>query len=128
MSWLSVFVVFFIAILSGMGVGSAGLLVAYLTAYTDVPQITAQRINLLFFLFAAGAALCVRFSRKTLPLSSILTVVFAGLIGVIPGTLLSGILPGKWMRFLFGIMLIAAGLRSLVGNAVKKMRKSGKSV
>ena len=47
MNWLSVFVVFLIAVLSGMGVGSAGLLVAYLTAFADVPQITAQGINLL---------------------------------------------------------------------------------
>ena len=128
MYWITVIVSFVIAVLSGMGLGSAGLLVAYLTAVVGTPQITAQGINLLFFLFAAGAALCVRLSRQSVRFLPLFTVILAGMMGVIPGALTAGILPEKWIRILFGIMLIAAGLRSLVGIVTKKKRKNGKSV
>ena len=36
-----------------MGVGGGGLLVIYLTAIKDIPQLAAQGINLLFFLPSA---------------------------------------------------------------------------
>ena len=125
---MTVLVSFVIAVLSGMGLGSAGLLVAYLTAVVGTPQITAQGINLLFFLFAAGAALCVRLSRQTVRFLPVFTVILSGMIGVIPGTLAAGILPEKWIRILFGIMLITAGARALVGIVIKNRQKNGKSV
>ena len=53
MDWITVSAAFLIAILSGMGVGSAGLLVVYLTMVLGAPQLTAQGINLLFFLPSA---------------------------------------------------------------------------
>ena len=45
------------AALSGLGVGSGGLLVIYLSLFTDLPQRTAQGFNVLFFLFYGGIAL-----------------------------------------------------------------------
>ena len=44
-----------VAVLSGMGVGSGGLLVVYLTLAAGMQQAPAQALNLFFFLFAAGA-------------------------------------------------------------------------
>ena len=41
---------FLIAVLSGLGVGSGGLLVIYLTLVEKVPQLTAQGTNLIFFI------------------------------------------------------------------------------
>ena len=51
---LTVSVALAIAILSGLGVGSAGLLVVFLTVVSELPQRTAQGVNLMFFLFASG--------------------------------------------------------------------------
>ena len=45
MDWITAFAAFLIAILSGMGMGSAGLLVVYLTMVEQVPQLTAQGIQ-----------------------------------------------------------------------------------
>ena len=53
-----------IAVLSGMGVGSGGLLVLYLTMVRDTPHLTAQGLNLLFFIFASGASLCIHLTRR----------------------------------------------------------------
>ena len=48
--WGLPFVTFAVALLSGMGVGSAGLLVTYLALVLGMPQLQAQGLNLLFFL------------------------------------------------------------------------------
>ena len=50
---------FGIAVLSGMGVGSAGLFVLYLTAFAGLSQLQAQGLTLVFFLLSAHA-ICVR--------------------------------------------------------------------
>ena len=42
-----------VAVLSGMGVGSGGLLVVYLTLAGGIAQPAAQALNLFFFIFAA---------------------------------------------------------------------------
>ena len=81
MDWITVAAAFLIAILSGMGVGSAGLLVVYLTVVMGAPQLMAQGINLLFFLFAASAALCVHFLRRKIPLSRVILASLAGMAG-----------------------------------------------
>ena len=40
------------ALLTGMGMGSGGVLVIYLTLWAEIEQYTAQGLNLLFFLAA----------------------------------------------------------------------------
>ena len=41
----------------GLGVGGGGILLLYLTAFTETSQLSAQGINLLFFLPVAFSAL-----------------------------------------------------------------------
>lgn len=119
MDWITVSAAFLIAILSGMGVGSAGLLVVYLTMVLGAPQLTAQGINLLFFLFAASAALCVHILRRKLPFSRIFLAALAGMIGALPGVWAAEILPQNWVRMLFGFMLIFSGIRALFAKSDK---------
>ena len=55
---------FVFAVLSGLGVGGGGLLVIYLALFTDVAQLSAQGINLLFFIFSCGASMLVHLSKR----------------------------------------------------------------
>ena len=57
---VDILVTLLIATLSGMGIGSGGLMVLYLTFVRHAPQLTAQGFNLLFFLFAAAASSLLR--------------------------------------------------------------------
>ena len=127
MDWFTVAAAFLIAILSGMGVGSAGLLVVYLTMIADVPQLTAQGINLVFFLFAASAALCVHLLRRRIPFMHVVIASLTGMIGALPGTMAAEILPQEWVRILFGIMLILSGARALFTKSDKKGKITKKS-
>ena len=48
---------FLTAVLSGLGIGSAGIFVLYLTLVAGYAQPEAQALNLLFFLLSAGVQL-----------------------------------------------------------------------
>lgn len=111
--WWLFFVSLSVATLSGLGVGSAGLLVLFLTAVQHVPQLTAQGLNLLFFLASSLSALCVHVFR-TKPLWRLLFFLLpAGLIGAYLGTELAFFLPQELLRRLFGGFLILSGLLGL---------------
>lgn len=98
-----------IAALSGMGVGSGGLLVIYLTLVRDAPQLTAQGVNLLFYLFSAGSSLLVHMVRRRLQWRLILTLAGAGLAGAWFGSALAPQLDPTLLRRLFGGMLVVSG-------------------
>ena len=110
---LTVSVFALLAALSGMGVGSAGLPVLYLTLALHLPQAEAQGHNLLFFLAAAGASFSVHLFR-TPPLWRLsLILLAAGLPGALLGAHLSAVLSAVFLRRAFGVFLILAGLCGL---------------
>lgn len=110
--WLTVLVTFSIALLSGMGVGSAGLLVLFLTLVQNMPQLTAQGVNLLFFLFSSGAALLVHLFRTPPFWGLLLLLIPAGLLGAWGGVALAFYLPQTLLRKLFGAFLVLSGTLS----------------
>ena len=104
---------FVIAALSGMGVGGGGLFVIYLALLTDTPQLAAQGMNLLFFLFSAGASMLVHLSRRRIFTSVILLMATAGIAGALIGTGIAEYLPEKLLRKIFGCLLVVGGILSL---------------
>lgn len=114
--WLRVIVTFGIAVLSGLGVGSAGLLVVFFTTVEQLPQLTAQGLNLIFFLSASGAALTVHALRTRLLLGCVLVLLLGGLPGGLLGALLAHRLPQALLRRLFGLLLTVAGAIGLFGK------------
>lgn len=104
---------FFIALLSGMGVGSAGLLVVWLTVTTSISQLTAQGLNLYFFLFSAGASLIVHIQKRKIFWSVVLLMICVGSVGTLAGSLLSARLSADLLRRAFGGMLVFCGSISL---------------
>lgn len=117
---------FLVAVLSGMGVGSAGLLVIYLVQFSGINQITAQGINLLFYLFSAGASFGLHLKRRTFFPALILWLTVMSVPGVLLGSRLTFILPAKLLKKAFGIMLIFAGtvsLKRIFSNSPGKQAK-----
>lgn len=102
-----------VAILSGLGVGSAGLFVFFLTTVEALPQLTAQGINLFFFLFSSGAALVVHLLRTPPLFAALLFLLPGGILGSFWGAALATALPDGVLRQLFGTMLIASGALGL---------------
>lgn len=104
---------FIIAVLSGMGVGGGGLFVIFLVLLTDLPQLSIQGMNLLFFMAASGSALLIHLSRRHILGMAVLCLALFGIVGSLLGTLLSARIPQDLLRKIFGVMLVITGILSL---------------
>lgn len=102
-----------IALLSGMGIGSGGLLVIYLTLLEKVPQLTAQGINLLFFIFASASSLLLHITKRRLYMGAILIMGSCGIIGSLLGSAVAANISAQLLGKIFGAMLVISGVLSL---------------
>ena len=112
-------VAFFIAILSGLGVGSGGLFVIWLTAVYGVTATQARGMNLLFFVFSASAALVFHYLKGRVDIKLILRLALFAVIGTLGGAWVAKQIDSGVLRQLFGIFLIASGTYSIFSKKRK---------
>ena len=112
-----------IALLSGMGVGSAGLLVVWLTLTGSVQQAAAQALNLYFFMFSSAASLLVHLRRRKIFWSAAGFMIVTGAAGAVTGSALSAHVDPSILRRLFGGMLVFCGTTSLLATLSPFLRK-----
>ena len=128
--WITVLAAFLSAVLSGMGVGSAGIFVLYLTLVAGFPQPQAQAVNLAFFLLSAGASFLVHGKKRRIPKRAVLLLTLCAIPGAFLGSSLAAYLDGELLRKLFGGMLVVTGLYTLLRPTRKthpaKVKESAK--
>ena len=115
---------FFAAILSGLGIGSAGLFVLYLTLIAGYDQPEAQALNLLFFILSAGAALLLHIRERKIPWRVVLFLIACAIPGALVGSSLVRMLDATLIRKLFGGMLVVTGVPTLLSKERKKKRRN----
>ena len=103
-----------VALLSGLGVGSGGLLVVFLTEYRGVGQLFAQGVNLIFFIFSSGAATAVNLRARKICYGAVTLMSIGGTIGAITGALIASVLDPDLLRIGFGLMLLIGGIPSFI--------------
>ncbi len=113
MAFVDMIAAFFMGALSGMGIGGGGLLVIYLTLIRGADQISAQGINLYFFVFASIAALFIHCKKRRINFPLVLLLAAFGMPMSLLGGLLASVTDPYLLRKIFGIMLIVAGGISL---------------
>jgi uncharacterized membrane protein YfcA len=113
---LTLIAAFLSAVLSGLGIGSAGIFVLYLTLIAGYAQPEAQALNLLFFLLSAGAALLLHIRERRIPVRVVLFLVVCAIPGALIGAYLARVLDAGLLRKLFGGMLVVTGLPSLLSR------------
>lgn len=107
-------VTFLIAVLAGLGVGSGGLLVIYLTLACGVPQLRAQGINLAFFIVSAAASVALQL-RRAKPDAAVLSVLAVfGIAGALLGSRAAGFADPGLLRRAFGGILALSGAYTLI--------------
>ena len=99
--------------LSGIGVGGGSLLILWLTLVLGMPQADARSINLLFFLPSALIASCFRCRQGMLDLKTVLPGILAGCVSAALFCWLGTKLDTGILKKLFGILLLATGLREI---------------
>lgn len=100
-------------IIASMGLGGGFVLLVWLTLFQDVPQRTAQGINLLFFLPIALISIILHSRAKLIDKKLVLSLIPGGIIGAVLGTIGSQALGNELLRKLYAIFLLAFGLREL---------------
>lgn len=102
-----------IAMLAGLGIGGGGLLVIYLTMVLKTDQLTAQGINLIFFIFSAVASLFIHFKKRKLNIRIIAILAITGIVSSLLGSCLSHNINTGLLRSIFGGLLVLSGTIAL---------------
>ncbi|MBO5898554.1 MAG: sulfite exporter TauE/SafE family protein [Clostridia bacterium] len=123
MTFIDMLVTLLIATMSGMGIGSGGLMVLYLTFVRGAPQLVAQGFNLLFFLFSAGASMVIHLDRRSIRLPATALMIAAGLPAAYLGARLALRLPEGIVARLFGFFLILAGANGILSKQERKTKE-----
>ncbi len=113
MFWVDFIVSLLIGVLAGLGVGSGGLFLMYVTIFREVGHKSAQGMNLLFFLFALVGSVLVHLCRQTVSASLLGKILSVGVPGAVCGSLLIRYFPVNILRMIFGAFLISMGLLTL---------------
>ena len=100
--------------LSGLGIGGGSLLILWLTMVLHTDPLVARSINLLFFIPSALAACALRIRQGNLRIKPLLPAMIAGCAAAAVFSWISTLLDVQIMKKLFGVVLIAAGLRELL--------------
>lgn len=117
---------FFAGGLGAMGLGGGGVLLLWL-ALSGTEQLTAQGVNLIFFLPVGAVGLWSHWRNRLVEGSAALPMTAGGLLGLGAGILLAGYLPGRVLARLFGLLTAAIALREGWG-AVSIFRREGFSL
>lgn len=102
------------AVLSGaagaMGLGGGSVLLIYLTVFAKTNQITAQGINLLFFLPIAACSVIIYSIRKQIKWRKIFLLIIFGTLGGLIGSILVSFIEVSLLRKFFGAGILLYGL------------------
>ena len=110
MKWAALLAGLFSGIIGAMGLGGGAVLIIYLSLFTDMPQLNAQGVNLLFFIPTAVAAVTVYGIKKQIKWKIVLKVALWGLLGAAVGIYFADLLGGKLTSKLFGGLLVIMGI------------------
>lgn len=113
----------FSGLIGSMGLGGGAVLIIYLTLFTETEQLTAQGINLLFFIPIAAVSVAIYAYKRQIQWKTALSVAAWGLIGTWAGGLFTTYLGGDMTSKIFGVLLLGLGLREIFSKKVAEKKK-----
>ena len=117
LEWLAFPVGAVLGFLAGLGVGGGSILMVWLTTVMQMPQTDARVINLMFFLPAALISTFCRRKTDTLDFKKILPAIICACAASALLTIVSKEIDTTLLKKLFGVILIATGLKELFYRA-----------
>lgn len=118
---------FLAGIFSSMGMGGGGILIIYFSIFTTIPQITAQGINVLFFIPIAAFSVIVYHIKGLIEWKTALPFAALGVLSSFAGSYIATLIDGNILSKMFGILLLLMGVRQLFSkNKSKSQTKTEK--
>ena len=98
----------------GLGVGGGGILLLWLTAFAGEEQLSAQGINLIFFLPCAVTALLGHWKNGFIKWKTALYTAVFGIPGVLIGFYIANSIDKTLLRLAFALLLLFIGIKELL--------------
>lgn len=111
-------------LLGAMGFGGGGVLILYLTMALDIKQISAQGINLLFFIPSAIIGLIIHIKHHLIKFKQIIPILISAVPGVALGLYLTTVISNETLSKIFGVILVIMGLKELFTKNKNKYDKN----
>lgn len=119
-------IVFILAVPLGLGIGSGGVFLVYLSDVLSLPREGAVYLNLLFFLSALCASALQHLRARRLSFGSLGIILLFGVPGAFLGRWLASLLPTPVLRLLLGGFLTLSGVFAL--RSLKKAKEAPQSL
>ena len=97
------------SILTGLGVGSGGLYILWLTLVKGIEQTKAQGLNLIFFSLCVISAPLVNYKYHRIVTRPVLIILLFGILSSVPASFLAQKINTELLSRLFGGFLVLAG-------------------
>ena len=120
---LDMLAAFLVSVLTGMGMGSAGLMVIYFSAVRNLQQLEAQGANMLLFIASTLFSLVLQISQKLIRWKTVILITLAGCVGTFIGFKVAKGIDGESVKRYFAMLLIISGLISIVKIAKDRRSK-----
>ena len=115
-------------IAASMGFGGGFVLIIYMTAFAGIDQVTAQGVNLLFFLPVAAVSLVIHQKNRLIRWRTLLYLIPSGILGILAGTWVASHVNVDMLQKLFASLLVFVGFKEIFHkNSEKDLTKSKES-
>lgn len=100
-------------VFASLGVGGGMILIIYLTVFEGLDQLSAQGINLLFFIPIAALSVIIHTKNKLIDWRKIIPAIITGVVGAIAGAFLAEYLGSAAIKKIFAVFILLFGIREL---------------
>ncbi len=117
MNFLSFAAAFFTGIFAALGVGGGMILIIYLTVFAGFDQLSAQGINLIYFIPIAALSVIIHTKNKLIDWKKIIPAIITGIFFAVFGTFAAKFIGSAGLRKIFAVFIFIIGLKELFFRA-----------
>lgn len=111
---------FLTGVFAAMGVGGGMILIIYLTAFAGFSQLSAQGINLIYFIPIAVLSVIIHTKNKLIEWKRIVPSLITGTVFAVLGAFAADYLGSDILSKIFGGFIIIIGIKEFFGGFSKK--------
>ena len=111
------------AAISSMGLGGGGVLLLYLSLFKDMPPLSAQGLNLFYFIPASICSLIIYIKKGLIDFKAVLPMLAGSFAGVFIGKRFLSVIPPEIFRTIFAVFLTVTGALTAAGALKEKINK-----
>lgn len=111
---ISIIAGFLAGLIGSMGFGGGGILIIFLVVFANVSQITAQGINLIFFIPCAIISVIIYAFKNQIKFKEIIPVILGGIAATLPASYILNLIDTTYLSKIFAVFLILMGVISII--------------